>query len=289
MKQIPCAPGSSVESNTCYSNSSLKKIAISANKHFGIKKIPETGDSETIWEALKNALKTRCDNEKCWAEQPFINSGDRAIFFEHFRPPAPQEWEKNERTWLSNFDIENVMRQYEKKYRNFDFLGVVPIDFAQKLYHNRCVVQKLCDFDVNELAAKGKTKLGCVVNLDRHDQPGSHWVAFFICTRGRNCGTYFYDSIARSPAPMITDFLQAVVSKIRQRDPDHVFRHNTIRKQYKNTECGVFCLKFIEDMLDDSNTFDKVCNEMPYDDETFRKRYDFFDLETPFEKNKDVS
>ena len=273
----PCAPGSSRKNGTCYSPESLSVIAKSLNSSSKGSPIPENGEPITIWRALKNALKTRCDNEKCWAEQPFVSIHDRMVLMESFRPHAPREWESNERAWLSNLDIDAVMKQYEKKYKGFDFLGVVPVDFAQKLYENRCVVSRMCEFDVNQLAEAGKTKLGCVVNLDPHDRPGSHWVAFIICLKGKNKGTYFYDSIARSPPRMISDFLAGVVEKIRKKDKDHPYRHNTIRRQYKNTECGVFCLKFLEDMLSGRKSFDEVCDAMPYDDETFLMRRKYFD------------
>lgn len=278
MKQdAPCAPGSENFGQTCYSPDSLKVIAKSLNSSSGKNVVPEAGAPMTIWKALKSALKTRCDTEKCWAEQPFVSFHDRMILMDHFRPHAPAEWKHNERSWLSNIDIERVMRQYEKKRPDFDFLGVVPVDFAQKMYMNRCVVQKMCDMDVDNLAERGKTKLGCVINLDPHDQPGSHWVAFIICTKGKNKGAYFYDSIARSPPRMISEFLDAIVEKMQEKDPTFPYRHNTIRRQYKNTECGVFCLKFLEDMLSGRKPFDKVCEAMPYDDDTFKMRKHYFD------------
>lgn len=278
MKGPPqCAPGSSKTDGTCYSPESLALIAKSHNSASPPNRVPESGKPVTIWRALKKALETRCDNEKCWAEQPFVSMHDRMMLLESFRPSAPREWEKNERAWLSNYDIDGVMRQYEKKHKNFDFLGVVPVDFAQKLHANRCVASRMCDFNVGELADAGKTKLGCVVNLDPHDRPGSHWVAFFINLKGKNRGTYFYDSIARSPPRMVADFLESVVAQIRSRDKDHPYRMNTVRRQYKNTECGVFCIKFLEDMIQGRKCFDSVCDSIPYDDDTFELRKRYFD------------
>ena len=37
-----------------------------------------------------------------------------------FAPFAPNEWKKNPNEWLSSIDISKVMKQYEKKYKNFD-------------------------------------------------------------------------------------------------------------------------------------------------------------------------
>ena len=40
----------------------------------------------------------------------------------------PKEWKKNLLNGLSNFDIEDVMKQYEKKYPSFIFMGPFPSD-----------------------------------------------------------------------------------------------------------------------------------------------------------------
>ena len=45
----------------------------------------------------------------------------------------PLKWKENKNEWLNTLDIEAVMKQYEKKYNNFIFIGPVPIDFDHKL------------------------------------------------------------------------------------------------------------------------------------------------------------
>ena len=49
----------------------------------------------------------------------------RKLKKKYFRPKMPSDWEKNSREWLSTLDIENVLNQYEKKYKNFLFIGAV--------------------------------------------------------------------------------------------------------------------------------------------------------------------
>lgn len=271
----PCAPSSSGNSQTCYSPQSLEIIAKALNRDKGRRVVPEEGNE--VWSSLKRALQVQCNNERCWLEQPFLSFNDRIELNKHFRPKRPKEWIHNARAWLSNFDIDNVMRQYETKYPSFDFLGVVPVDFAQKLSEDRCIIQKFCEFDVSEFAKKGKTKLGAVINLDTHDQPGSHWVAFMIVLKGKNIGTYYYDSVARSPPRMVSEFLSKVVNQLRISNQKHNYRHNTVRRQYKNSECGVFCLLFLEEMLKGRKCFDTVCNSIPYDDDVWALREKYFD------------
>ena len=44
----------------------------------------------------------------------------------------------------------------------------------------------------------GKNKIAIVFNLDRHDQPGSHWVSLFI---DLECKFIFYFDSAGNPIP----------------------------------------------------------------------------------------
>lgn len=268
MRTPKCAPGKKGIRGSCYDEKDILEIAKANN-------IPTKGKSPTkLWSMIRNELKHECNDERCWAEKahPYV----QARLVACFRPEHPLEWEQDPRTWLSNVDIERVMVQYETNHPEFDFLGVVPLDFAERLHDNRCVAERMCTLDVKQLAAEGKTCLGCVVNLDRHDMSGSHWVAFYISLKGKNSGTYFYDSIARSPPRPISLFLEGIVRVSRRDDPSHAFRHNTVRKQYKNSECGVFCIRFLESMLIGRRDFDKVCETMPNDDEVFELRDKYF-------------
>ena len=51
------------------------------------------------------------------------------------------------------------MNQYEKKYRNFNFIGAVPIDFDHKFGPGNCVINELCNINLKSLLDKGITKL----------------------------------------------------------------------------------------------------------------------------------
>lgn len=265
---MKCAPGKKGFGKSCYDESELKQIATSVG-------VPVSVPITSLWSLLKKAMQSRCgDDERCWAKHA-QNQGARNRLMACFRPEKPVEWQREPRTWLSNVDIHKVLSQYETANPSFDFLGVVPLDFAERTSQNTCIVDRMCRLDINSLADQGKTSLACVVNLDRHDGDGSHWVAFFVRLKGKNRGTYFYDSVARSPPGPIRKFLETVVESARVRDPEHPFRHNTQRRQYKDTECGVFCIRFVEDMIG-GKRFETVCKSMPYDDGAFALRAKYF-------------
>ena len=56
--------------------------------------------------------------------------------------------EKNPYAWLNSDDIIKVMNQYEKKYKNFKFIGPSPIDFQDKKFYGNCVWEELCNFSI---------------------------------------------------------------------------------------------------------------------------------------------
>ena len=73
-----------------------------------------------------------------------------------FRPDMPNTWSSNPNTWLSTIDINKVMEQYEEAYPKFQYLGANPIDFDKKVSPNKCVVNQLCNININDVRKEGK-------------------------------------------------------------------------------------------------------------------------------------
>ena len=48
------------------------------------------------------------------------------------------------------------MKQYEKTYKSFDFLGPSPIDYDYKMLYDECVWEELCKFNLKNMIMKGK-------------------------------------------------------------------------------------------------------------------------------------
>ena len=63
-------------------------------------------------------------------------------FKSNFRPKMPKEIVKDYTEWISNFDIEAVLDQYDKDLSDFYFYGATPIDFK------KCSVSNLCKIDL---------------------------------------------------------------------------------------------------------------------------------------------
>ena len=84
-----------------------------------LKKVKIRNNKETEYEKL---YKKCNNNEACWVDQEFV---DNKKVVNVFKPKRP----KGKYKWLSTYDIRNAMKQYEKVYPDFEFLGPVPIDF----------------------------------------------------------------------------------------------------------------------------------------------------------------
>ena len=172
-----------------------------------------------------------------------------------FAPESPAEWKKNPNEWLSSIDIMNVMKQYEKAYKCFDFIGPTPIDFDTRKLYGECVWEELCNFNLAQQIKNGKTKIGIIFNTDTHDKPGQHWISMFINIKKKRI--FFFDSTGDEPQPEI----MALVNRIKEQGLalkiKLVFKYDSnegVEHQYGNTECGIYSLFFIVHMLEDNMT-----------------------------------
>lgn len=246
-------------------------------------------DPSRILQHIHDHTGTRLGEEDAWAKR-FVPASSPLYkrLKDALRPRMPDEWMVNEYSWLSNFDIEQVLRQYESVFPAFLFLGVFPMDFrARDKRTGECIGAEMCAFDVAEAWARGKRLVTAVLNLDYHDSGGSHWVCLNIGLDPQMCnyGIFYYDSVAKPATPEVSAFardvaaaVQAFHSSAASFPPTRLFRvaHNSVRRQFQDTECGVFalfcCLCFLHGNLD----FDDICGAMGTDDMIHRFRSVFF-------------
>jgi Ulp1 family protease len=118
-----------------------------------------------------------------------------------------------------------------------------------------------------------KTRLGVVFNLDKHNQPGSHWVAMFMSWNSGQC--CYWDSYGMRPNPEVVKLMNRLQEQARQLEKEVIIKINKKRHQYKNTECGVYCIYFLTSFLEDL-AFEEIVGNIINDDKMFEKRKDFF-------------
>lgn len=238
---------------------------------------------------LHSRLGTKRGEEYLWINCGIVPSSSEIgkHLKDAFRPMMPRSWIANDRMWLSNFDIEKVMRQYEDAFPEFWMVGVFPMDFAHVLDDGGCVSMEMCGLNAETMLKNKKTHAGIVLNLDKHVQTGSHWVACYIdiSPDSPNYGFFYYDSVAKPPPLEVRSFAQSIledVHKIRGSDSDESgkkqfdVRFNRNRRQFKNTECGVFTMFFLVCCVYRELDFDTICEEMGNDDDLHTLRSVFF-------------
>ena len=106
------------------------------------------------------------------------------------------------------------MKQYEKAFKCFDFIGPTPIDFDTRKMYGECVWEELCHFELSEQIKNGHNKIGVIFNLDPHYKGGSHWVSLFINVKKKSI--FFFDSAGEPIPKQIEKFVNTVIEQGKQ-------------------------------------------------------------------------
>jgi hypothetical protein len=254
-----CAPSKSYKDGSCFSLKSLKKIAESYNLKNPNKKILISDNKNKLVNELENRLKDKCNDQTCWLRMDFVTAiKDEEIEENTFRPEGP----KNKTEWLSTTDINNVVSQYQEKFKSFLFLGAVPADFQD------LEILGISNLNFNDLIKDNKHEIGMVINLDESWKSGSHWVGFYANLKKNQ--VYYFDSFGKKPYKRTRKFVNKILKflyknkynkeikinkliknlkggsskKIDDLQPFDI-KYNTIQHQFSSSECGVYSINFV--------------------------------------------
>ena len=285
---VKCAPAIKFSGGSCIDLPILVEMVNAYNKvndnkiklHDRLETLNPKKYKKYLLKEIKSRYDNVCNSQLCWTQQDFIKEMNTMMKDEllkyTFRPEGP----KGKFEWLNTTHLNEVMEQYERKYKDFKFLGAVPMDF------NNLDVLGINKLDLKDLYNKGIKRIGIIFNLDEHWQSGSHWVAGFAdLEKGQS---FFYDSYGVAPDRRARELLRRFAKfsedefKVRADS-----RHNKTRHQYGNSECGMYSLNFILELLDGSE-FDKICNIKIPDSQVNNLRPVFFhNVEFKDKENKD--
>jgi hypothetical protein len=253
-KNVNCSPKDSKDINdfTCYTDKDLYKLRDFWNARHPDVQIM-TNDTKEIHKNLTKYLSNVCSKESCWLKQNFLDNKTVKELTESFAPESPREWKTNPNEWLSSVDIMKVMKQYEKAYKCFDFIGPSPIDFDTKMLYGECVWEELCNFSLSEQIKTGKTKIGIIFNTDPHNKPGQHWISMFINIKKKKI--FFFDSVGDKAPKQVMVLINRIIKQGKKLNINIKFDQNhPVEHQYGDTECGIYSLFFISHMLEDKFT-----------------------------------
>jgi len=275
LKKVICSPKDKNDLNefTCYTDKNLYKLRDLWNARHPDVQIM-TNDSKEIHKTLTKYMSDVCSKESCWLKQNFMDNKTKNELTESFAPESPEEWKKNPNEWLSSVDIMKVMKQYERAYKCFDFIGPSPIDFDTKMLYGECVWDELCNFNLSEQIKKGKTKIGIIFNTDPHNKPGQHWISMFVNIKKKKI--FFFDSVGDKAPKEIMLLINRIIKQGKKLNMNIKFDQNhPVEHQYGDTECGIYSLFFISHMLEDKFTEHYMKTHILKDDymQKFRKVY----------------
>jgi len=275
--KINCSPKDKNKINkfSCYTDNNLYKLRNLWNiRHKDM--IISTNDTKEIHKLLTQHMSNVCNKESCWLKQKFISSDISKDMMESFAPKSPKEWKQNPNDWLSTTEIMKVMKQYEKAYNCFDFIGPSPIDFDTKLMYGECVWNEICNFSISEQIKNGKTKIGFIFNTDTHEKPGQHWISLFVNIKKSQI--FYFDSVGEKATKQVMDLVNRIISQGNKENPKIKFKFDSnvgVEHQYGSSECGIYSIFFIVHMLEDKITKHYLKNHILKDEymQKFRKIY----------------
>lgn len=244
-----CSPnvqGKTVKQYSCLTKDLLFRMKKKYNKGKKNKERIHSKNPTKIWEEFRVKMKD-CNDEQCWISNLYQQEMRERLHDFIFSPDKPYSWAKNPNEWLSNFDLEAVMEQYEESDPHFKFIGTTFIDWETRVMDG-CVSSKLCNFNLKKEISNKKTKIAIIFNLDKHTGPGTHWTSMFVDVNDKFI-FYFDSNGTKTPSQMLR-----LVEKIKEQGKDlgihftfhenHPFVH-----QYTNSECGMYSLFFIITLL----------------------------------------
>lgn len=256
--------------NSCLTKKQLVKIANAFNSKYPKNKI--TFNSKTsravLWKKIQQKMEKQCgDTEWCWLDQSFIKNGSVKEDLEsQFKPRGPDSLNG----WLSTTHISDAMGMYELLHNHFKFFGPVPIDFD-------AIVTEIKRLNLEKLYySKNIKKIGIIFNLDPHYKNGSHWVAMY-CDISK-AHVYYFDSYGICPAPKeIIELKDRLFEELKTIFPNKkpVYKCNTFRHQYANSDCGVYSMYFILQLLH-GKTYEQVTENIILDEEIKKMREVYF-------------
>jgi hypothetical protein len=272
-----CAPGKSFDSGSCivlpvlveminaYNKVNKNKIKTSCKREI----LKPKKYKKYLLREINNRFKNVCDGQLCWTQQDFIKHMDEFMKAElekfTFRPLGPD----GRFEWLNTINIDEVMNQYEMNIKDFSFLGAVPMDF-QKIN-----LQGVADLNIDNEYKQNIKKFGIIFNIDESWQSGSHWTAAYAdIDKGQ---VYYFDSYGTPPEERVVKLLNkfCVYFESKNRGNRCKLRYNKVRHQYENSECGVYSINFILELLNGKD-FDELCNKKLKDREVNKLRKKIF-------------
>lgn len=245
---------------TCFSMKSLHSIADKLDKNSFFKgsinsKKYTAKDKKKLANVISKKLSCSSSLDMCVLKNKnkFTDEIRNA-----FKPEKPTG---GKYAWLSSIDIKDVMNQYMKKYPEFIFFGPVPLDFDD-------IYMELAKINMKSLAKK-KKKIGVIINTDTSDKSGEHWISLFCDLENKTI--CFFDSVGTKPPKQVMVLVRRMMKQARSMGIKLKLIMNTHKRQFSNTECGIFSCYFLISRLQ-GQSCDVIFKDKKVSDKLMKKK-----------------
>lgn len=234
------------------------KIGLAGKNETGgrVGPLPIGGTAGEIREAVSAvAKKLGCDTNACILEALEPELGKQLVSDELRYISSRQVDGPTDVQLLSNVHIDGVMKVYAGLFPdfypyNFNMANYASYSFRDGYIEN--TPDSLATVQFRDLYADGFKCCGCIINTDKYQGPGQHWMALFADTRGPTWTIEFFNSSGNVPAPewvnwMVKTKMQAedIAEKMKPRPIVELVKCSQIRHQQSRTECGLYSLFYI--------------------------------------------
>lgn len=232
---MKCAPSRKSLSYSCYTDFELRKIL----QHL---KLQINESREKNVETLRRYF-AMCPDERCWLKQIGKGVVDETKIF---KPMA--QWGSN--GWLSNFEIDEALSQYEEVYSDFAYLGTCLMDFLRQENKYGPKLSHL-------ISKRNKRRFALVLNLygiHKDAKFKKHWVALYVDLPKRSLE--YFDSSMFKIQPDVWKVIVRLILGIKyiwladKENKEVNFFYNAGKPvQTKDGDCGVYVIDFITQRL----------------------------------------
>ena len=110
-------------------------------------------------------------------------------------------------------------------------------DLLMKNRHTRTLFKGVYPSDLLPDYIDRTQRSAYVINTDRHDKPGSHWVVVYFSGTNR---CEFFDTFSRPPSA----FVPEIATFIRN-NSDSVIYNKRVLQNLASSACGYYCVHFV--------------------------------------------
>ena len=212
-------------------------------KKFAEKKGKRVKTAKNIVETVKDLLN--CNSESCilkrkdFVEFAAKNNHDlEQILNNFFKPNGPS----HSFNFLSNFNIDDVLDQFEKRFKSRKFLH---IPFQMRDFEK--IGSHLATVDLAKEFSNGYQTFGVVLNTDYSSGKGIHWFCIFGELYPDKIEIEYFNSSGKSPLEEVQAWMNKTMHYLEKEMnmPVNLVYTTGMQFQHDRHSCGVYCLSYI--------------------------------------------